>query len=147
VLADADLDRAVSGAIWARFSNGGQTCVAVKRLIVEQPVYEAFVERLLRQVAELRVGHGREPGTDVGPLIRESQVRELERQLAATVARGARVRAGGRRLPALGPTFFEPTVVTDLPLDAPLWREEVFGPVLPVVAARDVEDAIHIRSE
>lgn len=147
VLADADLDRAVSGAIWARFSNGGQTCVAVKRVIVEQPVYDSFLERLLRQVAELRVGHGREPGTDVGPLIRESQVRELERQLAATVARGARVRAGGRRLPALGPTFFEPTVVTDLPLDAPLWREEVFGPVLPVVAARDVEEAIRIAND
>ncbi len=147
VLADADLDRAVSGALWARFSNGGQTCVAVKRLIVEQPIYERFVERLLRQVAELRVGHGSEPGTEVGPLIRESQVRELERQLAATVARGARVRAGGRRLPALGPTFFEPTVVTDLPLDSALWREEVFGPVLPVVPAADVEDAIRIAND
>lgn len=147
VLADADLERAVSGAIWARFTNGGQTCVAAKRLIVERPLYDRFVERLVQQVAGLRVGPGADPNVEVGPLIRESQLREVERQLAETVACGARVRTGGHRLPAVGPTFFQPTVVTDLPLDAPLWREEVFGPVLPVVPAADAEEAIRIAND
>lgn len=147
VLADADLDRAVSGAIWARFTNGGQTCVAAKRAIVERPLYERFVERLIGRVAGLRIGPGSAPGVEVGPLIREVQVRELERQLQATVARGARIRTGGHRLPALGPTFFQPTVVTEVPLDAPLWREEVFGPVLPVVPVDDVEAAIRVAND
>jgi len=147
VLADADLDRAASGTIWARFTNGGQTCVAAKRLIVEAPVYERFVETLVGKVRGLQVGPGLESGVDMGPMIRESQVRDLERQLAATVARGARVLTGGRRRPDLGPTFFEPTVVTQVPLDSPLWREEVFGPVLPVVSADNVEDAIRIAND
>ncbi len=147
VLADADLDRAVSGALWARFTNGGQTCVAAKRLIVEQPLYDRFVERLVQQVAGLRVGPGADANVEVGPLIRESQLCEVERQLAETVARGARVRTGGHRLPAVGPTFFQPTVVTDVPLDTPLWREEVFGPVLPVVPAADAAEAIRIAND
>lgn len=147
VLADADLDRAVSGILWARFSNGGQTCVAVKRVIVERPLYERFVDRLVRAVKGLQLGPGREPGVDMGPVIRESQMRELERQLAASVARGARVRAGGRRRPDIGPTFFEPTIVTEVPLDAPLWREEVFGPILPVVSADDADAAIQLAND
>jgi len=147
VLADADVERAVSGIIWARFTNGGQTCVAAKRAIVESPAYERFVDTLVRKVRTLQLGPGLETGVDMGPIIRESQLKELERQLAATVAMGARVLTGGRRRPDLGPTFFEPTVVTEVPLDAPLWREEVFGPILPVVAADDVEEAIRLAND
>jgi acyl-CoA reductase-like NAD-dependent aldehyde dehydrogenase len=147
VLADADLERAASGALWARFANGGQTCVAVKRAIVERPVYERFVELVVQKARALELGPGLSPGSEVGPLIRERQLHELERQLAQAVARGARVRTGGRRRPDIGPTFFEPTVVTELPLDAALWREEVFGPVLPIVMADDVEDAIRIAND
>jgi succinate-semialdehyde dehydrogenase/glutarate-semialdehyde dehydrogenase len=146
VLADADLDRTVSGAIWARFTNGGQTCVAAKRIIVERPVYQPFLQRLLERVALLVLGPGSQPGTDVGPIIRESQVLELERQLAASVALGARVRLGGRRRPDLGPTFFEPTVITDVPPDAPVWQEETFGPIMPVVAVDDVEAAVRLAN-
>ncbi len=147
VLADADLERAASGVLWARFTNGGQTCVAVKRLIVERPAYERMVELLVAGARRLQLGPGLVPGSDVGPLIREAQVRELERQLAATVALGARVRTGGRRRPDLGPTFFEPTIVTELPLSAPLWREEVFGPVLPIVPADDAEHALRLAND
>jgi acyl-CoA reductase-like NAD-dependent aldehyde dehydrogenase len=147
VLADADLDRAASGTVWARFTNGGQTCVAAKRVIVEARVYDRFVETLVAKVRALQLGPGLENGVDMGPIIRESQVRDLERQLATAVARGARVLTGGRRRPDLGPTFFEPTVVTQVPLDSPLWREEVFGPVLPVVAAEDTEDAIRLAND
>ncbi len=147
VLADADLERAASGVVWARFTNGGQTCVAAKRVIVEAPVYDRFVELLVAKVRSLSLGPGLSPGVDMGPVIRPSQLEELERQLAATVAAGARVRAGGKRRPDLGPTFFEPTVVTEVPFDSPLWREEVFGPVLPVVPAAGVEEAVRLAND
>jgi acyl-CoA reductase-like NAD-dependent aldehyde dehydrogenase len=146
VLADADLPRAASGAVWARFTNGGQTCVAAKRLIVERKVYEPFLRELTTRVGALRLGRGGDPGVDMGPLIRPAQLELLERQLAGTVALGARVRLGGHRRSDLGPTFFEPTIVTDVPLTAPLWQEEVFGPILPVVEAVDAEEAIHLAN-
>jgi len=147
VLADADLERAASGAIWARFTNGGQTCVAAKRLIVERGIYDRFLEILVQKVKALRLGPGSAPDTDMGPLIRPSQATELERQLQASIAQGARVVTGGHRRPDLGPTFFEPTVLTDVPLGSPVWREEVFGPVLPVVGADDVEQAIRLAND
>ncbi len=147
VLADADLDRAASGALWARFANGGQTCVAAKRVIVEQPVFERFVNLLVAKARALELGPGLRPGTDVGPVIREAQLRLLEEQLQDAVAQGARVLVGGRRRPDLGPTFFEPTVVTGVPRTSRLWREEVFGPVLPVVEVADVEEAIGVAND
>lgn len=147
VLADADLERAASGIIWARYTNGGQTCVAAKRVIVDRRVYDRFVEILVRKVGTLRLGPGSAPGVDVGPMIRLAQVEELERQLAETVRAGARVRAGGKRRPDLGPTFFEPTVLTDVPLASPAWREEVFGPVLPVVPAEGPDEAIRLAND
>jgi acyl-CoA reductase-like NAD-dependent aldehyde dehydrogenase len=147
LLADADLERAASGATWSRFTNAGQTCVAAKRVIVERPVYDRAVELLVAGARSLRLGPGLTPGVDVGPVIRESQLVELESQLADAVGRGARVLTGGRRRPELGPTFFEPTVVVDVPKDARLWTEEVFGPVMPVVAARDADEAIAIAND
>ncbi len=147
VLADADIDRAASGAVWARFSNGGQTCVAAKRVIVESWVYQKFVDTVVAKVKALQLGSGLERGIDVGPVIRESQLREIERQLAATVARGARVLTGGRRRPDLGPTFFEPTVVTEAPLDSALWTEEVFGPVMPIISAENADQAIRLAND
>ncbi len=147
VLADADLDHATSGVIWARFANGGQTCVAAKRAIVQRPVFEPFVNLLAAKVRALELGPGLRAGADVGPLIRESQLRVLEEQLEDAVRQGARVVTGGRRRPDLGPTFFEPTVVVDVPRTSRLWREEVFGPVLPVVAVDDVEEAIRVAND
>jgi succinate-semialdehyde dehydrogenase/glutarate-semialdehyde dehydrogenase len=147
VLADADLEHAASGIIWARYTNGGQTCVAAKRVIVERPAYEPFVEILVRKVGTLRLGAGSAPGVDVGPIIRLAQLEALERQLAESVKAGARVRTGGRRRPDVGPTFFEPTVLTDVPLTSPVWREEVFGPILPVVPADTAEDAIRLAND
>lgn len=147
ILADADLGRAASGAIWARFTNGGQACVAAKRVIVERPAYERFVAELASRVVGLRMGPGDRSDTDIGPMIRPSQVDILERQLGESVAQGARVMVGGRRRPDIGPTFFEPTVVTDVPLDSPIWREEVFGPVMPIVIADDVEHAVQLAND
>jgi acyl-CoA reductase-like NAD-dependent aldehyde dehydrogenase len=147
VLADADLTRAARGAVWARFNNGGQTCAAAKRVIVERVVYQPFLDQLVRMVGTLQLGPGGTPGSDLGPIIRESQLGDLERQLSASIALGARVLTGGHRRPDIGPTFFEPTVLTDVPLNAPVWREEVFGPILPVVAAENTEDAIRLAND
>lgn len=147
VLADADIERAASGVIWARFTNGGQACVAAKRVIVERPVFDQFIRELTQRVGQIRVGPGDVPGVDMGPLIRPSQLEILERQLADSVALGARVIAGGHRLPDVGPTFFAPTVVTNVPLDAPLWREEVFGPVMPVVPFDSIDEAVHLAND
>lgn len=147
VLADADLERAASGATWARFTNSGQTCVAGKRVIVEQAVHDRFVDLLVEKAKQLQLGPGLTPGSEVGPVIRASQLVELERQLAEAVARGARIRCGGRRRPELGETFFEPTVVTDVPPDSALWREEVFGPILPVMPARDSAEALCLAND
>lgn len=147
VLADADLERAASGVIWARFTNGGQTCVAAKRVIVEQAVYQPFLDLVIAKVGALRLGPGNRPGVDIGPMIRASQLEEVERQLAASVALGARIVAGGRRLRDLGPTFFEPTIVTEVPPESPLWREEVFGPVMPVVMADDGDHAVRLAND
>ena len=147
VLADADLERAASGIIWARYTNGGQTCVAAKRVIVERSVYETFVDILTQKVAALRLGPGSAPGVDVGPIIRPSQLEVLERPLAESVRAGARVRTGGKRRPDVGPTFFEPTVLTDVSLTSPVWREEVFGPVLPVVPADTADEAIRLAND
>jgi acyl-CoA reductase-like NAD-dependent aldehyde dehydrogenase len=121
--------------------------VAAKRLIVERGIYDRFLEILVQKVKALRLGPGSAPDTDMGPLIRPSQATELERQLQASIAQGARVVTGGHRRPDLGPTFFEPTVLTDVPLGSPVWREEVFGPVLPVVGADDVEQAIRLAND
>ena len=116
-------------------------------MIVEQGVHDRFVSLLVEKARRLHLGPGLSPGTDVGPMIRPAQLAELERQLAEAVARGARVRCGGRRRPELGENFFEPTVVTDVPPDSALWREEVFGPILPVVAARHAEDALRLAND
>ncbi|MEO8635315.1 MAG: aldehyde dehydrogenase family protein [Gemmatimonadales bacterium] len=147
VLADADLERAASGVTWARFTNSGQTCVAAKRVIVEQAVHDRFVDLLIERAERLQLGPGLVPGSEVGPVIRMSQLVALERQLADAVSRGAQIRCGGRRRPELGETFFEPTVVTDVPPASALWREEVFGPVLAVVAARDTEEALRLAND
>ncbi|HTS87956.1 MAG TPA: aldehyde dehydrogenase family protein [Gemmatimonadales bacterium] len=144
VLADADLDRAASGVVWARFTNAGQTCVAAKRVVVERAVAQRFVDLLVAKAEALRLGTG--PDVDMGPLIRPAQVNELERQIAASVDRGARVVTGGHRRPDLGATFFAPTILVDVPVDSPLWREEVFGPALPVVAVADQEEAVRIAN-
>lgn len=142
VLADAPLREAVAAAIWGRFTNAGQTCVAVKRLFVEAPVYEAFTARLVATVEKLRVGPGDAATTDIGPLIRASQIEMLETQLADAVQKGARVLCGGRRRRDLGELFYEPTVLVDVTPDMAVMQEETFGPLLPVVRVRDPEEAI-----
>lgn len=142
VLRDANLEHAASGAIWARFMNCGQSCVAVKRVFVEQEIYATFVGKVVEKVKRLRLGPGNNPDTEVGPMIRERQVAALESQLNDAIVKGATVLCGGKRRPDLGPLFFEPTVVVDVNPTMKVLQEETFGPLLPIVPVRDVNEAV-----
>ena len=142
---DADIDRAVSAASVGRFYNCGQACLAVKRLYLFDTIADEFIEKLIEKVKKLRVGNGLEEGTMLGPLHTAYQREEIEAQLDEAVSRGARVLVGGRRPEGQEYEkghFFLPTLVTDVPEDARLLREEVFGPVLPIVRVKDFEEAI-----
>jgi succinate-semialdehyde dehydrogenase/glutarate-semialdehyde dehydrogenase len=131
VFEDADLDAAVQGALASKYRNTGQTCVCANRFLVQAPVYEAFAGKLREAVAKLRVGDGLAGVTDQGPLIDSKAVAKVEEHIADAVAKGAKVAAGGKRH-ALGGTFFEPTILTNVTPAMLVAREETFGPVAPL---------------
>jgi succinate-semialdehyde dehydrogenase/glutarate-semialdehyde dehydrogenase len=145
VLADADLEQAAKTAVLARFQNTGQSCIAAKRFIVEQPVLAEFTERFVSGVRALRTGDPLDEDVYVGPLARADLRDELERQVRASRDAGARLLVGGRRPERRG-YFFEPTLLADAPLDAPVLSEEVFGPAAPIVAVRDAAQAIELAN-
>jgi succinate-semialdehyde dehydrogenase / glutarate-semialdehyde dehydrogenase len=146
VFDDADLDAAVTGAVQAKFRNAGQTCVCANRLLVQAGIHDAFVARFAAEVARLRLGRGGEPGVEQGPLIDAAAVRKVEGLIAEAVAAGAAVVLGGRRSP-LGGTFFEPTVLRDARPGMRIVREEVFGPVAPVIRFATEADALAIAND
>jgi len=143
VLADADLPRAIEGALWGSFSNCGQICSGVERIYVEGNLYEPFVEGLARRARTLRLGRGDVPSTDLGPLISEGQRQRVEELVADAVEQGAEVVTGGGR-PDIGlPGWFhQPTVLAGEPAVARLRSEEVFGPVVTVVRIANAADGI-----
>lgn len=141
VLADADVRAAADLTMTARFQNAGQSCIAAKRFIVVREVAEAFTERVTEVTQALVVGDPMNPATQMGPLFSEPAVQEIERQLATSVAQGAVVVVGGKRQPGPG-FFFEPTVLTNVTPDMPVWQEETFGPVLPILVVENEEEAI-----
>ncbi|MHB9092665.1 MAG: aldehyde dehydrogenase family protein, partial [Chloroflexota bacterium] len=146
VLADADLDEAARVGVNARNRNAGQSCIAAKRFIVVDEVYDAFLERFARGVEVLTVGDPLDRSTDVGPLARDDLRATLERQVRESVAQGARVVVGGRRPPRPG-FFFQPTVLADVTPSMPAFREETFGPVAAIIRARDEDDAIRLAND
>jgi succinate-semialdehyde dehydrogenase/glutarate-semialdehyde dehydrogenase len=146
VLDDADLDAAVAGAIASKYRNTGQTCVCANRFIVQSKVYDAFAQKLAEAVKALRVGDGLEGETDQGPLIDAKALAKVEQHVADAQARGARVVTGGRRH-ALGGTFYEPTVLTDVSPEMMLAREETFGPVAPLFRVDTDEEAIRLAND
>ena len=143
VFADADLDRAVTEAIKAKFATSGQDCLAANRFLIERPAYAEFCRRFAEATAALTVGSG-EDDPDIGPLINEKAVAKQEAQVADALARGARLLAGGARL-ELGPNFYAPTVLADVPADALIMHEETFGPVA-ALAPFDSEDEAVARA-
>jgi acyl-CoA reductase-like NAD-dependent aldehyde dehydrogenase len=142
VLDDADLETASSAAVWGAFMNAGQTCLSVERCYVHRSLYERFVARCVAKTAKLHVGPATDPEAEVGPLITPQQLRMVEEQVEEARALGARILTGGMRLPALGPQFYAPTVIVDVPARARLMQEETFGPVLPIAPFDSDEEAV-----
>ena len=146
VFDDADLDRAVAGAMGSKFRNAGQTCVCANRILVQAGIYDAFAERLEAAVRKLKVGPGTESGVTVGPLINEAAVEKVEAHVADAVAKGAHVVMGGKRSER-GGTFYEPTVLTGVTPNMRVAHEETFGPVAPLFKFATEEDAIRIAND
>jgi succinate-semialdehyde dehydrogenase/glutarate-semialdehyde dehydrogenase len=145
VFDDADLDAAVDGAIASKFRNTGQTCVCANRLLVQDGIHDAFVERLSEAVRALNVGNGFEDGVEQGPLIDDHAVAKVEEHIADALAQGAAVAAGGARH-ELGGTFFEPTVITGATPGMRVAHEETFGPLAPVFRFGDEAEAIELAN-
>ena len=142
VLDDADVEVASSAAVWGAMMNAGQTCLSVERCFVHRKIYARFVAECTEKVLRLRVGNGSDPNTDVGPLISERQLQIVERQVEDARALGAKVLAGGKRLPELGSQFYAPTLITEIIPAMKLMQEETFGPVLPVIPFTSDEEAV-----
>ncbi|WP_433046249.1 NAD-dependent succinate-semialdehyde dehydrogenase [Dactylosporangium sp. CS-033363] len=146
VFADADLDLAIEGAFQAKMRNVGEACTAANRFYVHRSVAEAFTAGLAARLADLRVGHGLDPATEVGPLIDGNAVKSVGELVADATAAGATVVTGGAALDGDG-HFFAPTVLSGVPADARTVREEIFGPVAPIVAFDDEDDAVRMAND
>ena len=146
VFDDADLDAAVVGAIASKYRNTGQTCVCANRLLVQDGVYDAFTAKLVEAVGRLKVADGMADGAQQGPLINMKAVEKIEEHIADATAKGAHIALGGQRH-ALGGTFFQPTVLTDVTPEMKVAREETFGPLAPLFRFKTEEEAIRMAND
>ena len=146
VFDDADLDQAVKGAIASKYRNAGQTCVCANRILVQDGVYDAFARKLADSVSSMKVGPGTETGTVIGPLIDMKAVEKVEDHIGDAVKKGAKVVVGGKRH-ALGGSFFQPTVLTEVNTQMKVTREETFGPVAPLFRFTTDEQAIEMAND
>jgi acyl-CoA reductase-like NAD-dependent aldehyde dehydrogenase len=133
--------------VWGAFVNAGQACLSVERCYVHRSLYAAFAEECAQKAKQLRVGDGMNPETDVGPLIHERQVEVVAAHVEDAKARGARVLTGGERLPERGANFYAPTVLADVTHEMLIMREETFGPVLPIMAFDDDDEAVRLAND
>jgi succinate-semialdehyde dehydrogenase/glutarate-semialdehyde dehydrogenase len=146
VFDDADLDKAVQGAMASKYRNAGQTCVCANRIYVQDGVYDKFAEKLAAEVKKLKVGDGAEPGVTTGPLINKAAVEKVEEHIEDAIGKGAKIALGGKRH-ALGHNFFEPTILTGVTQDMKVAREETFGPVAPLFRFKTEAEAIKLAND
>ena len=144
VFDDADIDAAVEGAMFAKFRNAGQTCVAVNRFFVQDGIYDQFLARLEQAVAALKVGNGMDKGVQIGPLIHKKGLAKVQEHVADAVAKGARVATGGEVMEGL---FYKPTVLVDVPVSAKIAHEETFGPVASLFRFSSEEEVIPLAND
>jgi len=168
VLEDADIDVASSAAVWGAFMNAGQTCLSVERCYVHESIYPKFLEACVTKTGKLRIGHSHplrrdqssenalnvaqrmghpEQEIDIGPMIHERQLRIVQSHVDDAVTRGARLLAGGKPLPKLGPSFFAPTILADVDHSMTIMREETFGPVLPICSFKTEDEAVELAND
>lgn len=147
VLEDADIEIASSAAVWGGFTNCGQACLSVERVYVHQSIASAFSQRCAAKARLLKLGPGRDPETEVGPMVRAVHIKRLQELLDDALARGAQLLAGGQQRAELGPCFYEPTVVADVDHSMRLMQEETFGPILALQTVRDHEEAVSLAND
>ena len=146
VFDDADIDAAVQGALISKYRNSGQTCVCSNRLLVQASIAEEFTARLAKATAELTLGNGLEEGINLGPLVNEQAVADVDSLVKQTVAAGATLVMGGSPS-ALGPCFYAPTILTNVTPEMAVFRNEIFGPVAPIVTFNDEAEAIALAND
>lgn len=146
VFSDADLDNAIEVIYSNRFTNCGQMCDALKRLIVQEGIFDDVVKKLKKKLDSIKVGDPENEKTDVGPLVSKRQLELLEEQVKDAVDKGAKVITGGERLKLNG-AFYKPTILTDVTSDMRVWQEEVFGPVLPVISFTKDDEAVKMAND
>ncbi len=146
VFDDADLDEAVKGAIISKYRNAGQTCVCANRIMVQDTVYDSFVEKLAKAVSALKVGNGAEDGTIIGPLIDDKALAKVEEHVNDAISKGGKLVIGGKRH-SLGKSFYEPTVVSGATKDMLAFKEETFGPLAPVFKFSSEAEAIEMAND
>jgi len=145
VLKDADLDKCVPKAIISRFLNTGQSCIAAKRFIVDENIYDDFINRIEIEVNKLVVGDPSDINTQIGPLAKEIFVDELDSQIKSSVDKGASLICGGKRIDQKG-FYYEPTLLVDVDETMDTFKQETFGPVLCVVKSKNIEDALRLAN-
>ena len=146
VLADADVEKAVDGAMKAKMRNMGEACTAANRFYVHRSVVAEFGEKFAKKISELQVGNGAQAGTDVGPLIEQKGLDKVENLVADAIAKGARVLTGGHRPEGPG-YFYTPTVLTDVPLNAELMSTEIFGPVAAITPFDSEDEVLRLAND
>jgi succinate-semialdehyde dehydrogenase/glutarate-semialdehyde dehydrogenase len=146
VMPSANLEEAVKTGVKARTINNGQSCIAAKRFIIAAPIYEEYERRFVEEMKSLRIGDPMNEATDIGPLATPQIVKDLNEQVQKSVAKGARLLLGGKPLERPG-SYYAPTVLADIPIDAPAYREELFGPVALLFRAADIDEAIRLAND
>ena len=146
VFDDADIDAAIQGAMISKYRNAGQTCVCSNRLFVQDGVYDEFVEKLVKATAELTVGNGAEEGVIIGPLVNTKAVEDVDQLVQQSIAQGAKLAVGGGPH-EFGGCFYQPTVLTEVNSEMAVFRNEIFGPVSPVVRFSSEEEVIAMAND
>ncbi len=146
VFDDADVDAAIEGALASKYRNAGQTCVCANRFLVQDGVHDEFVEKFSARISALKVGDGAEAGVEIGPLINAAGVEKVAELVDAALAQGAKTVVGGAKHEA-GENFYQPTLVTGVTPDMRIVREEIFGPVSPIVRFKDDDEAVAIAND
>jgi succinate-semialdehyde dehydrogenase/glutarate-semialdehyde dehydrogenase len=146
VMPSADLEVAVQTGVAARIQNTGQSCIAAKRFILADEIYEAFVSEFVAKMRALRVGDPLDPATEIGPLASEAILEGVDEQVQKSAKAGAKLLTGGKRIERPG-FFYEPTVLADIPRESPAYREEIFGPVACCFRVADAAEAIRLAND
>jgi succinate-semialdehyde dehydrogenase/glutarate-semialdehyde dehydrogenase len=143
---DADLDKAVEATIMSKYRNSGQTCICANRIMVQEGIYQTFVDKLTAKVKEFRLGNGIESNTTHGPLVSEKAANDVNSLVQQAIEQGAEVKIGGK-ISSLGVCFFEPTILTNLETHMDIFREEIFGPVAPIFKFSSEQEAVDMAND